>query len=381
MSQTQLYPLRFREILRDYRFGDRWIVEAYQKTGLPDDHRVAETWEVCDRPGESSEVVNGPLAGETLHTLIARFGASLLGRDVVARCGTRFPLLIKFLDASHTLGEQAHHSDALARRRGLSDPGKTEAWYMLNVREGASIRCGARPGMTADDVHDALMTGTIRSLMQPYEVAPEDAFLLYAGTMHYSAGGVLFYEIMQNSDVYIGLADPPDSALPREEREAEVARLMEGVHLEPDYECKTSPVVLKRGDCTRSYIFACTYFALERLDLRGPITLTMDGERFDVLSLIEGEMTVEGGGRGEHLRSGQSCLLPADVGKITLSPVDGPCALLRAYVPDLQKNVIRLLRKAGVADEAIAALGGRTRLNPLLPLLAVERPDASYDAS
>jgi mannose-6-phosphate isomerase class I len=91
-NQTSLYPLRFREILRDYRFGDRWIVETYEKAELPDDHRVGETWEVCDRPGESSEVINGPLTGETLHTLIARYGPSLLGRDVVARCGTRFPL-------------------------------------------------------------------------------------------------------------------------------------------------------------------------------------------------------------------------------------------------------------------------------------------------
>jgi hypothetical protein len=49
-----LYPLRFKEALRNYGFGDRWIVEAYEKEGLPEDHRVAETWEVCDRPTESS---------------------------------------------------------------------------------------------------------------------------------------------------------------------------------------------------------------------------------------------------------------------------------------------------------------------------------------
>ncbi len=369
----QLYPLRFKEILRNYAFGDRWIVEAYEKTGLPDDHRVAETWEVCDRPGESSEVVNGPLTGETLHTLIGRYGASLLGRDVVARCAMRFPLLIKFLDASHTLNEQAHHSDALAAQRGLNDPGKTEAWYMLKVREGASIRCGTRPGVTVEDAHDALMEGTIRSLMRPYEVAPGDAFLLHAGTMHYSAGGVLFYEIMENSDVYIGLSDPPDPSLPPEEREAEVARLMAGLHLETGYECKIPPVVLERGNHIRSFIFACTYFALERLDLRAPITLTCDGERFYVLSLIEGAMTVSAGGRRESLQPGHSCLLPADLGEVTLTPVGGPCALLKAYVPDLHANVIRPLREAGIADEAIAALGGKTRLNPLLPLLAGDR--------
>ncbi len=89
-----LYPLRFKEILRDYRFGNRWIVEAFEKTDLPEPpHHVGETWEVCDRPnGESSPVINGALTGETLHTLIDVYGEALLGTDIVARCGTRFPL-------------------------------------------------------------------------------------------------------------------------------------------------------------------------------------------------------------------------------------------------------------------------------------------------
>lgn len=80
-----LYPLRFKEILRNYGFGNRWIVDAFDKDGLPDDHRIAETWEVCDRPGESSEVINGALLGHTLHELIGLYGERLLGRDVVAR--------------------------------------------------------------------------------------------------------------------------------------------------------------------------------------------------------------------------------------------------------------------------------------------------------
>jgi mannose-6-phosphate isomerase len=186
-----LYPLRFKEILRNYTFGNRWIVEAYAKEGLPDDHRVAETWEVCDRPPESSVVLNGPLAEETLHALIAAHGADLLGRDVVARWRDTLPLLIKFLDASNVLAEQAHHNDALAAKRGLSDPGKTEAWYMLKVRPGATIHCGQRDdAVTARSVHNALLAGSVRDEMREYAVQPGDAFLLHAGTMHYSKGGV-----------------------------------------------------------------------------------------------------------------------------------------------------------------------------------------------
>ena len=193
-----------------------------KKKTCPHDHRVAETWEVCDRPKESSVVINGPLAGTTLHALIEQHGAALLGTDVVARCGQRFPLLIKFLDASNPLGEQIHQSDELAAQRGLDDPGKTEAWYMLHAREGATIRCGqADDSLTHAVARQAILDGTIREQMREYAVQPGDAFLLYAGTMHYSAGGVLFYEIMQNSDVIIGLRQPdPGPAARRNVRPA-----------------------------------------------------------------------------------------------------------------------------------------------------------------
>lgn len=365
-----LYPLRFKEILRNYSFGNRWIVEVYAKEGLPENHRIAETWEVCDRGPESSVVLNGALAGKTLHELIAEYGVDFLGRDVVARCGTRFPLLIKFLDASNILAEQAHHNDALAAQRGLDDPGKTEAWYMLHVREGTTIRCGNVAGTTETAVHEAIVDGSIRELMQEHPVQPGDAFLLYAGTMHYSAGGVLFYEIMQNSDVYIGLL-PPDPALPETEREAQVRAAMEGVHLEDGFDPKIPPVSLREGANTRTFAFACTHFVLERLDLNAPYTLTCDGERFFVLSQIEGTSTVVWGEQRETLRPGQTCLLPASLSTVALEPGPGPCALLKSYLPDLMHNVIQPLREAGVMDEAIVGLGGKTALNPLRKLLAL----------
>jgi mannose-6-phosphate isomerase len=365
---ADLYPLRFKEILRNYGFGDRWIVEAYEKTGLPEDHRVAETWEVCDRPnGESSEVLNGPLAGKTIHTLIETYGEAFLGRDIVARCGTRFPLLIKFLDASNVLGEQAHHSDDLARKRGLEDTGKTEAWYMLKTRPGATIRAGNVPGVTRAAARAAVLDGSIRELMRVYEVEPGDAFLLYAGTMHYSTGGVLFYEIMQNSDVYIGLR-PPDPALPPEEREAQVEAALEGVHIEEGFDAKTVPLALPAGVNTRTFIFACRYFALERYDLMAPTMINCNGSRFYVLSQIEGSTLVVHGENREVLKPGHTVLLPATLGLVTLAPL-APGALLKSYVPDLMADIVDPLRLSGVPDHAISGLGGRTVLNDLAPLL------------
>ena len=351
-----LYPLQFQLILRNYPFGNRWIVSEYQKGPFPEDHRVAETWETCDRPGESSTVTNGPLAGSSLHELIARFGADLLGADVVARCGTRFPLLIKLLDVSHSLGEQAHHSDELARARGLSDPGKTEAWYMLRTRPGATIRCGAKPGITPETALQAILDGSSRELMREYPVHPGDAFLLHAGTMHFSEGGMIFYEIMQNSDVYIGLG-APDANLPEAERE-KIARLaLEGASLDGKFDPHIQPVLLQEGLNRRSFVFACPYFALERLDLAVPYALECDGQRFYVLTQIEGACTVSAGGTVETLHMGQSCLLPAACGTVTLAPQPG-CSLLKAYVPDIALNIAAPLRAAGFSDQAVKQLQG-----------------------
>lgn len=358
-----LYPIRFKEIIRNYGFGDRWIVAMYEKTGLPEDNRIGETWEVVDRKGESSVVLNGPLAGINLHELIQTYGAQLLGRDIVQRCGLRFPLLIKFLDASNALGEQAHHSDALAAQQGLDDPGKTEAWYMLKVREDATIHCGHKPGVTADSVRQALIEGNIRDLMQEYPVQPGDGFLLHAGTMHYSKGGVLFYEIMQNSDVYIGLRKV-DPALADAEKEERLRFLLEGVHLEQGFDPKITPVTLQEGENSRTFVFVCRYFALERLDLHANTVIDCDGERFFVLSQIEGSSVIQWANVQDELRPGHTIFLPADLGKVTILP--GPhCALLKAYVPNLRDNIIIPCREAGITDACIRGLGGNTRLNPM----------------
>ncbi len=363
-----LYPLRFREILRNYAFGDRWIVEAFEKTGLPEDHRIAETWEVVDRPNESSPIINGPLAGSTLHEAIETYGERLLGRGIVAKGGLRFPLLIKFLDASNPLGEQIHPTDeqALAFQRG-GDPGKTEAWYMLRTRPNATIHCGCRPGVDEATLLDALRRKASRECMQEYPVHPGDSFLLYANTMHYSRGGVLFYEIMQNSDITVGLnwlkGEGPAGAGHSPEE------LASFIHLETPFDVRTQHVTLLRGANLQTYVFACRYFCLERWDLNGPLAVVPDGERFYVYSVIEGHATLRCGDRVERLVSGNSFLVPAAMGPAEIVP-EGRASLLRAYVPDLVKDVIMPLRAEHIPDERISLLGGITRLNHITPLLS-----------
>lgn len=363
-----LYPLRFREVLRNYGFGGRWIPRVFAKRGLPKNHRLAETWEVCDRPnGESSVVINGPLRGKSLRQLIKRYNTALLGGEITGWFGNKFPLLIKFLDCTYALGEQAHQSDELARKQGLLDPGKTEAWYMLKTRPGATLHCGNKKGVTHQKLYKALLKGISRSCMKEHIAKPGRAFLLYAGTMHYSKGGLLFYEIMQNSDAYINLGKlSPDLSLDQKEKAAQKA--LEGVHLENNFDCAARPVVFQDQNARRSIIMACTHFALERLDLQNSYRLNCGGKKFFVLSLIAGAAQIKAGKTTVSLKPGNTCLLPANLGAVTIKP-QNKAALLKAYVPDLKTDIVKLLRQKGIKDRAIEALGGRTKLNPLKKLL------------
>jgi mannose-6-phosphate isomerase len=275
---------------------------------------------------------------------------------------------VKLLDATHTLGEQVHADDELTRRRKVDDySGKTEAWYMLRTRPGARVFCGGRPGVTRESLLSAVMRNDSRSCMMDFLARPGDAFLLYAGTMHYSPGGLLFYEIMQNSDVYTSLGRFKPS-LSAEQKDRLASEAVETVHLEEGFDCRTHPVTIPWGANRRTFVLACEHFALERLDLVGPGALALDGRRFCVLTAIAGQARVASAGGGELLLPGQTCLLPASLGEVRVEP-RGQSSLLKGYVPDLRGDVIGPLRARGVGDEDIRALGGRTELNPLNGLL------------
>ena len=106
------YPIRLTAHIRPCTFGGRLIPKVLGKQGLPDGV-VAETWEVSDYRDTTGTVINGHLANRTLHDLVVDFPDELVGRGWR---GPHFPLLLKFLDASHMLPVHLHADDETARR-------------------------------------------------------------------------------------------------------------------------------------------------------------------------------------------------------------------------------------------------------------------------
>src|SRR6266516_7239302 len=110
------YPsaLTFEPLFQKRIWGGRRLADLYGKKLLPS-VAIGESWEIVDRPEAQSIVRDGPLHGKTLHELWTQHQQEIFG-DVAKF--SRFPLLIKLLDAQEKLSLQVHPPENMARKVG-----------------------------------------------------------------------------------------------------------------------------------------------------------------------------------------------------------------------------------------------------------------------
>ena len=60
-----LPPLTFEPIFQERVWGGRRLETLFGKP-LPAGQRIGESWEISDRPGATSVIADGPLAGRDL---------------------------------------------------------------------------------------------------------------------------------------------------------------------------------------------------------------------------------------------------------------------------------------------------------------------------
>ena len=190
-----IYPLKFRPIFKERIWGGQQLKEAFRKN-LPADAKIGESWELADLPGDKSEIVNGPLAGQTIDQVIAEFGPVITGKEDYQ---PPLPLLIKILDAQDVLSVQVHPDATACKRMGKGQP-KTEAWYIIAAEPGAVIYKGLKPGTTKQQFADAVANGTCADYLVKVPVAVGECHFLPSGTCHAIGAGLLIAEIQQPSD-------------------------------------------------------------------------------------------------------------------------------------------------------------------------------------
>lgn len=174
-------------------------------SGLEDKH-IGESWEISGLDDNESVVDGGAYDGKSLSQLIDTLKGNLVGEENYRRFGNRFPLLIKFIDARQDLSIQVHPDDETALRHGMVN-GKNEMWYLLDSEPYASLRCGLKEELSADDIIKKVDDSTICDSIAQYDVKAGDCFYIPAGRVHSIGAGCLIAELQQTSDTTYRLYD------------------------------------------------------------------------------------------------------------------------------------------------------------------------------
>src|SRR6059058_700201 len=195
MSKLNLMtPLTFEPIFMERMWGGRRLEAEFGKK-LPPQRPIGESWEIVDRPEAQSIVRNGLLRGKTLHELWTQYRDEIFGE---APDSSRFPLLLKLLDAHDKLSLQVHPPEKIADR--LGGESKTEFWYIAGADPGAELYLGFRESITLDQFEKALRDGTAADYIHKIQVKTGDAVFLPSGRLHALGAGNLLIEVQQNSD-------------------------------------------------------------------------------------------------------------------------------------------------------------------------------------
>jgi mannose-6-phosphate isomerase len=334
MNQMPLYPLRFEPIYQYRLWGGRRLSNLLS-TPLPGDEPIGEAWVLSDRDDHQSQVANGPLKGQSIGELMEEFRGQLMGK--LAPRFRRFPLLLKFLDAREMLSVQVHPSDAHPDLIPAGESGKTEAWVVIEAGNGSRIYAGLKPGTTAGDLRHSLDDGTIADHLVGIVPRPGDAVFIPAGTVHTLGGGVVVFEIQQNSDVTFRLYDWGHvDAKTGQPRPLQVDQALASIDFADSNSGLVTPLVVTTTPVERERLFDCDHFQLWRLRGESPFNVGA-AEMPRVLVCIDGSGWLEGGGSAYGVEKGEVWLLPAVIGACEFHP-NNAVTLLEIALPESSKT-------------------------------------------
>lgn len=233
---------------------------------------LAETWECSTHPDGQSVVASGVDAGKILGDVL-RTHPEYLGTHPLQTTGGRpeLSILIKFIDAKQNLSVQVHPDDAyaLAHENSL---GKTEMWYVLAARKGATLVHGFKQDMDAVSVQKAIAAGKIEKYLNQVPVHKDNLFYIEAGTVHAIGAGVLVAEIQESSNLTYRLYDYGRIDKSGKQRELHIDKALRVMNYSSTV-APRQPMRLLRyhQGCASELLTRCKYFQVERLLLNTEI--------------------------------------------------------------------------------------------------------------
>ncbi|MFY0683501.1 MAG: class I mannose-6-phosphate isomerase [Balneola sp.] len=323
----KLYPLKFEPILKNKIWGGEKLGTVLDKP-IGDSKRCGESWEISGVEGSISKVSEGSLKGKSLIELIEEFKGDLIGEVVYKTYGSKFPLLIKFIDANQDLSIQVHPDDELAKERHNSF-GKTEMWYVVDAEENSTLISGFNKPTNKEEYLKVFKEGNLTDILNVEDVEKDDVFSLPAGRVHTIGKGLLIAEIQQTSDITYRIYDFDRVDSDGNRRELHVDQAVDAIDYNFYLDYKTS--YNKRSQ--EVVIGRSPYFITSRLIISD--SSCRDYSSFDsciILMCLEGEGTLDFGDDTISYKLGDSILIPNSIDEIILNP-NSTSKLLEVKIP------------------------------------------------
>ena len=304
-----------RPAFKDYLWGGTKLKSDYNKHSDLD--IIAESWELSCHPNGQSTITNGPLAGKTLDFIFEDDATvtAILGHN--CRKMTKFPLLIKLIDAQMDLSVQVHPDDKFASKHE-GEFGKTEVWIILDCDIGAGIYYGLKRNVSREELANSIKNNTVLELLNEVKVSKGDVFFISPGTIHAIGAGIVIAEIQQNSDVTYRLYD-----YDRRDADGNPRHL----HIEKGVECADlEPTVAPKPP--EGFLVSCEYFSVKSLKVTSNMICYAGVDSFQALLVTEGDGVVHHGNNKIEIVKGDCLFIPANIGEYEIT---GTCELLLSY--------------------------------------------------
>lgn len=313
---------------KDYLWGGTRLYENYGKKNKDNKDRIiAESWEVSAHSAGPSVITEGNAKGLTLPQYLDKIGKDALGWK--CKPFERFPLLIKFIDATKSLSVQVHPDDEYAMRVE-GEYGKNEMWYVMDAVPGACMYVGFKESLTADECKKHVENGTLTDVLQKIPVKKGDVIFVKAGTVHAILEGLLILEIQQSSNATYRLYDYDRVDKNGNKRELHLQKALDNLNFGPyPCDCKPAGEIEAGMGYKKQLLGECKYFSATLYAVEDEAEISLDDTSFSAIVFLEGKGRIQTEKQRSRFKAGDSYFVPA--GKKVLK-ISGACQFVLSKI-------------------------------------------------
>lgn len=268
------------------------------------DKPIGTWWEVSAHPYCSTPVAN--IEGKpTLQEVIDQDPEDIIGPGY----GAHELLRLAYLDAKQDLSIQVHPGDDYAMAHS-DDFGKTESWYILDCKPGATLVAGT---LTDDPevIRHALEDGTVMDYLKKWEMHPGDFIVIPYGTLHSLGKDIFALEVGTNSNTTYRFYDYDRTDANGNKRP---------LHLKESFDvlqADNEPVYVPAQN--KSHRLADTdFFTVDEIYANEDQTFTCDGHYFILSNISDEDVTFTWQGEEMILPAYDSAFIPYSAKEIVV---------------------------------------------------------------